>query len=58
MLVTLGGIVTLVRLEQDSNALLPILVTLVGIEMSPDIPQGHWMSVLCVLSNKIPFKLL
>ena len=38
MLVTLPGMVTLVRLSQRENALSPITVTLFGITTSPPAP--------------------
>ena len=58
MLVTLEGIVTPVRPEHFCNAALLTLVTLEGIVTLPVRPPGHWMSVVWVLFNNFPSKLL
>jgi len=41
MLVTMAGMVTLVKLAQEINAWDLILVTLLGIVKSPDFPPGN-----------------
>jgi hypothetical protein len=56
MLVTLLGIVMLVRLLHDSKALLPIAFTLLGIVNVPVLPPGHWMRLREVLMST-PLKL-
>jgi hypothetical protein len=50
ILVTLLGIVTLVSPLQPENALSPILVTLLGIVKAPNLPAGHAMRVVWLLS--------
>jgi len=54
MLVTLSGIVMLVRPLQSPNAHSPMLVTLLGIVTRAVLPSGHWMSVIWLLLNKTP----
>ena len=53
MLVTLFGIVMLVRLPQLENALLPMLVTLFGIVMLVRLPQSEnaLLPILVTLSG-------
>ncbi len=53
MLVTLSGIVTLVRDEQPLKALWPMLVTLFGIVYAAKVP-GHCTNVVLSLLNRTP----
>ena len=53
MLVTLSGIVTLVRDEQPMKACSPMLVTLSGIVYSLKVP-GHCTKVILSLLNRTP----
>ena len=53
MLVTLSGIVTLVRDSQPSKAYRPMLVTLFGIAYAAKAP-GHCTKVVLSLLNRTP----
>ena len=55
MVRTLFGIITLVRLEQDWNALAPMVVTLIGIVYElARLPAGYCINVVLFLLNSTP----
>ena len=46
---TLAGIITLVKPVQLLNAENPMVVTVLGMEIAPVLPAGHWMRVVWAL---------
>src|SRR5450830_1065659 len=58
MLVTLLGIVMLVRPEQSLNVESPMLVTLLGIVILPDFPAGQQINLVPSFEYKMPSILL
>ena len=57
ILMTLFGMITEVKEEQELNAPFPIVMTLLGMLTTPTFPTGHRIKVVLSLLYRMPLTL-